>query len=147
MQHMTIHPFVAGQVTNSTISTVQLSDVHVVQSTMQKGTQEPKGKKKKGKDKIRGGNNNKNPKSDANVGGAKKEKKKVKFPCKLCSEALYVVLKNSFPHGKNLQVGSSEGNMKGGTQNEPLSNGSMSFINMVNHKKEEEIDFSTRTHN
>jgi hypothetical protein len=46
-----------------------------------KGNQQPIGKKKS-KDKKGGGNNNKNIKSDVNVGGDKKEKKKVKFPCK-----------------------------------------------------------------
>jgi hypothetical protein len=51
-----------------------------------KGTQQPGGKNKKGKDKKGGGNNNKNPKFDVNVGGAKKEKRKVKFPCNICSE-------------------------------------------------------------
>jgi hypothetical protein len=28
----------------------------------------------------------------------------------------------------------------------PCQDGSMSFINMVNHKKEEEVDLSTKTH-
>ena len=84
-----------------------------------KGTQQPGGKNKKGKDKKGGEKNkNKNVKSDANVGGAKKEKKKVKFPCKICSDdhlthqfpkmeeaqcllvqQHHLVLKNLFPHG------------------------------------------------
>jgi hypothetical protein len=61
-------------------------DFDIVQSTSPKDTQQPGGKNKKGKDKKGGGNNNENYKSDANVGGAKKEKKKVKFPCNICSE-------------------------------------------------------------
>jgi hypothetical protein len=132
--------------------------------TTPKGTQQPRGKNKKGKDKKGGGNNNKNEKSDANVGGAKKEKKKVKFPCNICSEDHLthqcpnmeeaqcllvqqqpVVLKNPFPQGNNMQVGSSGGNPQGGTQNAPLSDGTMSFINMVNHKKED-IDLLTKSH-
>jgi hypothetical protein len=35
--------------------------------------------------------------------------------------------------------------MQGGIQNAPFSDGSMSFINMVNHKKEEEVDLLTRS--
>jgi hypothetical protein len=100
-----------------------------------------------------------------NMEGKKKENKKVKFPCNICGgdhlthqcpqmeEAHHlltqqqpVVLKNPFPQGKNMQAGSSTANPQGGTQNAPLSDGSMSFINMVNHKKEEEVDFSTRSH-
>jgi hypothetical protein len=91
-----------------------------------KGTQQPGGKAKKGKDK-KGGGGNKNEKSDAKYGGEKKEIKKVKFPCKICGgdhlthqcpqmeEANHlikqnnnnkqpVVLKNPFPQGKNMQV-------------------------------------------
>jgi hypothetical protein len=48
---MTIHPSVVGQAMDSTISTIQSSNVHVVQSTTPKGTQQPRGKNKKGKDK------------------------------------------------------------------------------------------------
>ena len=44
-----------------------------------------------------------------------------------------------------MQGGSSTGNSQGGTQNAPLLDGTMSFINMVNHKKEE-IDLSTQAH-
>jgi hypothetical protein len=128
-------------------------------------TQQLGGKNKKGKDKKGSGNNNNNPKSDVNVGGAKKEKSNVKFPYKRCNEdhlthrcpkleeaqclptqQQLIVLKNPFPHGQNMQDGSSNGNSQGGTQNPPLSDGSLSFINMVNHKKEEEINLSTKTH-
>ena len=49
----------------------------------QKGTQNPSGKKNKGK--KREGNQNK-PKPTNNAEGGKKEKKKVKFPCKLFHE-------------------------------------------------------------
>jgi hypothetical protein len=48
-----------------------------------KGTQQPKGKAKKGKDK-KGGGGNKNEKIDAKYGGEKKEIKKLKFSCNFC---------------------------------------------------------------
>jgi hypothetical protein len=83
---MTIYPSTTGQATNSTISTIQSLYVHFVQSTSLKGTQQPRGKNNKGKDKKGVVNNNKNEKYHVNVGRAKKEKKKVKLPCNLCSE-------------------------------------------------------------
>ena len=49
----------------------------------QKGNQQLGGKKKKGK-KVEGNQNQNKPKPANNVDGGKKEKKKVKFPCKLC---------------------------------------------------------------
>ena len=45
--------------------------------------QQPDGKKKKGK-KGEGNQNQNKPKPVKNADGGKKEKKKVKFPCKLC---------------------------------------------------------------
>jgi len=87
----------------------------------------------------------------------------MKLPCNICSEyhlthqclnmeeaqfllahQQLVMLKNLFPCGHNLQVGSSGGNMQGDTQNAPFLDGSMYIINMVNHK--EEVGFSTRAH-
>jgi hypothetical protein len=47
---MNIHQTMTGQATTSIIPTIQLSDVHSVQSMNLKGTQQPRGKKK-GKDK------------------------------------------------------------------------------------------------
>ena len=49
----------------------------------QKGNQQPSGKKKKGK---KGEGNQNKTKPTNNADGGKKEKKKVKFPCKLCQE-------------------------------------------------------------
>jgi hypothetical protein len=155
-----IHPFTIGQDMTLTISTIYSSNVHALQSMALKGTQQPRGNNKKGKDNKGGGNDNKNDKYDANVGGAKKEKNKVKFPCNLCrkdylihqcskmeeahcllAQKQHVVLENPFPQGKNMQAISSSRNPKGGTQNAPSLDGTMSFINLVNHKKEE-IDLS-----
>jgi hypothetical protein len=76
----------------------QSTDVHSVQSlTNQNGNQQPGGNKKKGRGNNRKGgrsNNNKkkpkdninNDKSNNNAGEGKKEKRKVKFPCKLCMD-------------------------------------------------------------
>jgi hypothetical protein len=54
-----------------------------------------------------------------------------------------VVLKAPFPQGQNMQVASSTRNLQGGTQNTSLSDGTMSFINMVNHLKKE-VDLSIK---
>ena len=71
----------------------QLVDVHSVQSsTNPNGNQQLGGNKNKGCGNNRRGrkNNNKpkekdnNDKSNNNVGEGKKERQKVKFPCKLC---------------------------------------------------------------
>ena len=56
---------------------------NVFAQTSQKGNQQPSGKKKRGK-KGEGNQNKQKPMN--NVDGGKKEKKKVKFPCKLCHE-------------------------------------------------------------
>ena len=56
---------------------------NVFAQSYQKGNQQPGGKKKKGK-KGEGNQNKKKPTNNAD--GDKKEKKKVKFPYKLCQE-------------------------------------------------------------
>ena len=61
-----------------------------MQSSDQKGNQQPGRNKKKGKNNCKGGtkneNANYNDKNARNAGGEKKTKRKVKFPCKLCKE-------------------------------------------------------------
>jgi hypothetical protein len=73
----------------------QLADVHSVQSsTNPNGNQQPGGNKRKGRGSNRKGgkNSNKpkdngnNEKSNNNAGEGKKEKRKVKFPCKICTD-------------------------------------------------------------
>ena len=54
---------------------------NVFAQTSQKGNQHPDRKKKKGK---KGEGNQNKQKLTNNADGGKKEKKKVKFPCKLC---------------------------------------------------------------
>lgn len=132
-----------------------------MQSKTQKGPRQPEDKKK-GKGKKSGGGKDKKP--NKNVEGAKDEKRKAKFPCKLCGDDHLthqcpkmeetqrliklqqqhpVVLKNPFPQGQKMQVGSSTFNPQGGTSSAPLSGGSFSFVNMLNSSKlkEEELDF------
>jgi hypothetical protein len=111
-------------------------DVHSVQSSSNpNGNQQPGGNKRKGCGNNRKGgknnNNNKskddnnNDKSNNNVGEGKKEKRKVKFPCKLCKDDHLthlcpkieeasrlimqqpVVLTNPFPHNQNMASGTS----------------------------------------
>ena len=61
-----------------------------IQSSDQKGNQQPGRNKKKGKKNRKGGNKNgnanSNDKKSRNDGGDKQPKRKVKFPCKLCKE-------------------------------------------------------------
>ena len=84
-----------------------------------------------------------NPKPINNADGGKKEKKKVKFPCKLCQEDHLThqcplidqaqkllknqqptILNDPFPQGQNA---ASVSNVAGGTANTPDQN----YINMV----------------
>jgi hypothetical protein len=75
-------------------SSTQLVDVHSMQSTNLKGNQQPRGEKKKNRNNNRkvGNNNNNNKikeyhnneKYNNNFGEGMKEKRKVKFPCKIC---------------------------------------------------------------
>ena len=69
----------------------KMTSVLSVQSSDQKGNQQPGRNKKKGKNNNRkGGNRNENAsnndKNDQNAGGDKQVKFKVKFPCKLCKD-------------------------------------------------------------
>jgi hypothetical protein len=135
LKDLSLNQFVAGQATTSS-STTSSTDVHYVHSSSNpNGNQQPRGNKKKGqgnnhKD-VKNNNNNKakyennNDKSNNNVGEGKKEKRKVKFPCKLCKddhlthlcpkieESLRlivqkpVVLTNPFPHNQNMASGTS----------------------------------------
>ena len=58
-------------------------NANVFAQTSQKGSQQPDEKKKKGK---KGEGNQNKPKPANNADGGKKEKKWLKFPCKLCQE-------------------------------------------------------------
>ena len=67
----------------------QMVSVLSVQSSDQKGNQQPGQNKKKGKNNRTGGNRNENANNDkntCNAVGDKQAKRKVKFPCKLCKD-------------------------------------------------------------
>ena len=78
-----------GQAMDSSQPT-QMVSVLSVQSSDQKGNQQPGRNKKKGKKNHKGGNRNENANSNDknywNDGGDKQLKRKVKFPCKLCKD-------------------------------------------------------------
>jgi hypothetical protein len=145
----------------------QWVDVHSVQlSKNPKGDQQPDGNKRKGRKNRKGGKNGNKPKEkdnngkkNDNGGEGKKEKRKVKFPCKICTddhlthlcpklmEAVRIlnlpldVLMNPFPHNQHLASSSSNArNALGGIQNPPSQDGDRVCINMVNAK----IDIATR---
>ena len=118
----------------------QYFSVNVVQNSNPKENQQSEGKKK-GRNKKKGKNGKGNAKSNEHVGEDPKDKKKVKFPCKLCtgdhlthlcpkiqdaqrllaqqgSSSSQAVLKKPFPQGKQLVVGANQntGASSGGTQ-------------------------------
>jgi hypothetical protein len=108
------------------------------------GNQQPGGTKKKGRNNRKGGkngnkpkDNNNNEKTGSNAGEGKRERCKVKFPCKLCIDdhlthlcpklaedarllaQSHVVLTNPFPHNQHLASSSSNAeNAAGGSQNQ-----------------------------
>ena len=63
-----------------------MTSVISVQSSDQKGKQQPRRNKKKGKNNHKGGNKNENANNAHNARGYKHAKLKVKFPCKLCKD-------------------------------------------------------------
>ena len=95
-----------------------------MQSSDQKGNQQPRWNKKKGKNNCKGGNRNENAnnndKNACSAGGDKQAKRKFKFSCKLCKEdhLTYLcprideasrflaqgpaVLTNPLPHNQNM---------------------------------------------
>jgi hypothetical protein len=140
----------------------------VQSSTNPNGKQQPGRNRKKGQgNNCKGGINNKNAKDNANndrlnnnVGECKKEKGKVKFPCKLCKddhlthlfpkleESLRllsqppVVLTNPFPHNHHMDSSSSHTkNVSSGNQNPPAHEGDHLCVNMV----KDQIDVATRS--
>jgi hypothetical protein len=143
-------------------NTTQLMDVHSVQSlTNPSGNQQPRGNKKKGRTNNRncGKNNNKpkdngnNERMNNNVDEGKKERRKVKFPCKLCTDdhlthlcpklvesvrllpLPLAMLTNLFPHNQHMASSSSNaGNVVGGSQNPLPQDGDHLCINMVNYQ-------------
>jgi hypothetical protein len=146
----------------------QSTDVHFVQSSANpNGNQQPGGNKKKGCNNRKGGkngnkpkDNNNNEKMGNNVGEGKRERRKVKFPCKLCTddhlthlcpklaEAVRILsqspsmLTNPFPHNQHLASSSSNArNVAGGGQNQQSQDGDHLCINIVDVK----VNVATRS--
>jgi hypothetical protein len=144
--------FVSSNPTEST-------DVHSVQlSTDPNGNQQPDRNKKKGhNNNCKGGKNNNKPKDNGNnektnnnVGEGKKERRKVKFPYKLCTNdhLTYLcpklaevarllslpptMLTNPFPHNQHMASSFSNAeNVVGGSQNPPTQDSDHLCIKMV----------------
>ena len=89
VSQFSINQFALGQATTSSQPT-QTASVIFVQSSNQKGNQQPGRNKKKGKNNRKGGNKNENAnyndKNTHNAGGDKQTKRKVNFPYKLCKD-------------------------------------------------------------
>jgi hypothetical protein len=97
LKELSLSQFVGGQASSVSSTPTQSVDVHSVQSsTNPNGNQQPGGNKRKGcGNNHKGGRNNNNnkpkdnannEKSNNNVGEGKKERRKVKFPCKICTD-------------------------------------------------------------
>jgi hypothetical protein len=80
LQQLSIQHTVANQTTVLAAPPTQTSDVHSVQSTNPKATQQPDGKKKQRKK----GNGDTKPTN--NAGGGSTEKRKSRYLCNLCAK-------------------------------------------------------------
>jgi hypothetical protein len=78
LQQLSIQHTATSQTTALASPPTQTSEVHTVQSTNPKATQQPEGKKKQRKK----GKGDKKP--NDNAGGDNTEKRKVRYPCNLC---------------------------------------------------------------
>ena len=145
----------------SSSTPTQLVDVHYVQpSANPNGNQQLGGNIMKGRgNNPKGGKNNNKSKDDTNndrsnnnVGEGKKEKRKVKFPRKLCKddhlthlcpkieEASRIlsyppsVLTNLFPYNQHMALGTSNtGNVSSGSENPSTYEGGHLCLNMVKY--------------
>jgi hypothetical protein len=155
LQQLSIQHTTASQTTVLAAPPTQTSDVHSVQSTNPKATQQPDGKKKQ----CKKGKGDKKPTN--NVGGGNTEKRKSKYLCNLCAEdhpthqcprlaeaqkllsqQQPVVLTNPFQHGKNLTQASTS--TEGGSQGPPPSSNNPASVNVYMMKGDAYI--STRAH-
>ena len=90
VSQLSINQSTSGQAMASS-QPAQTANVLAVQSSDQKGNQQPGRNRKKGKNNNKKGGNknenaNNNDKNNKNAGGDKQNKRKVKFPCKLCKD-------------------------------------------------------------
>jgi hypothetical protein len=157
---------VGGPPSSASSKPTQSADVHYVQSLKNpNGDQQLDENKRKFQNNHKGGKNNNKPKDKDNNGKqndnareGNKEKCKVKFPCKLCTDdhlthlcpklaevarilnILPAVLTNPFPHNQHLSlISSNAGKVPSGSQNPPSQDCDLVCINMVDAK----IDIAT----
>jgi hypothetical protein len=162
LKELSLSQSVGGQYSYVSSTPTQSVDVHFVQwSSNPNGNQQPRGNKRKGHGNNckgeRNNNNNNKPKdnvnndiSNNNVGEGKKERRKVKFPCKLSTHDHLshlcpkleevarllsqppIVLTNPFPHNQHMASRSSNAiNASNGNQNPPEHEGDRLCVNMV----------------
>jgi hypothetical protein len=144
LQQLSIQHSAASQTTTLASPPTEMSEVHSMQMTNPKATQQPEGKKKQRKK----GKGDKKPTDNAGEGTA--EKRKVRYPCNLCAEdhpthlcprlaeaqkfvtqQQQAVLTNPFQHGQNLTQASTSA--EGGSQETcpPPNSSSTTNIYMV----------------
>jgi hypothetical protein len=144
LQQLSIQHLAASQTTSLAAPPTQTSEVHSMQSTNPKATQQLEGKKKQRKK----GKGEKKPTDNAGEGTM--EKRKVRYPCNLCVEdhpthlfprlaeaqtfvtqQQQAMLTNPFQHGKNLTQASIS--VEGGIQETypPPNNPSSANVYMV----------------
>jgi hypothetical protein len=155
LQQLSIQHIAASQTTALAAPPTKTLDVHTVQSTNPKATQQPKGKKKQQKK----GKGDKKPTD--NGGGDNSEKWKARYPYNLCAEdhpthlcprlaeaqtfvtqQQPVVLTNAFQHGQNLTQASAS--TEGGSQGPSPSSNNPTSVNVYMVKSDYFI--STREH-
>jgi hypothetical protein len=155
LQQLSIQHTTTNQTTVLAAPPTQTLDVHSVQSTNPKATQQPDGKKKQRKK----GKGDKKPTN--NAGGGNTEKRKSRYPCNLCAEdhpthqcprlaeaqkllsqQQLAVLTNPFQHGQNLTQASTSA--EGGSQGPPPSSNNPTSANVYMMKGDAYI--STRAH-
>jgi hypothetical protein len=160
LKELSLNQSVGGPTSSVSSNHTHSTDIHFMKSsTVPNGNQQPGGNKKKGRNNNhKGGKNNNKPKDNRNNektnnndGEGKKERRKVKFPCNLCTDdhlthlcpklveatrllsLLPVMLTNPFPHNQHMALSSSNaGNVVDGSQNPPSQDGHRFCINMVN---------------
>jgi hypothetical protein len=139
LQQLSIQHSTASQTPALAAPPTQTSEVHSIQMTNPKATQQPKGKKKQ----CKKGKGDKKPTDNAGEGTT--EKRKVRYPCNLCAEdhlthlcprlaeaqkfvtqQQQAVLTNPFQHGKNLTQASTSAEL-GSQDNFPPPNNSSSM--------------------
>jgi hypothetical protein len=162
LKELSLNQSAGGPASSVSSNPTQSMDVHSMQSsTDPNGNQQPGRNKKKGHNNNRKGgkntnkpkDNGNNEKTNNNVEEGKKERRKVKFPCKLCTNDQLahlcpklvestrllslppVMLMNPFPHNQHMALSSSNArNAIGGSQNSSLQDNDCLCTNMVDVK-------------